>query len=171
MPNGLLPLAGKKALAYHAGQNITHAAIGRGNWDDKQNPPMEDFNGDELKSEIGRITIQEVAYLMADAAGTIQFSGDSNKYRFATELEIADAAADELAPSNQVCFKFVIPQNVANGELVCEIALIYQGETSTAGFATGAQVTDPGHVFYVVNIPGNPLEPDKELERWVRVIM
>jgi hypothetical protein len=171
MPNGLLPLAGKKALAYHAGQNVTHAAIGRGDWADKQNPPMEDFNGDALKDEIGRITISEVAYLMADAEGTIQFSGDSSHYRFATEAEIDDAALEELAPSNQVVFKFIIPENVAVGELVCEIALIYQGTTTTAGFATGGQVTDPGHVFYVVNIPGNPIEPDKELERWVRVIM
>lgn len=170
MPSGMITNIGERALARFLAQNISHAAIGRGNWVDKSNPPGEDYLAEGLTSEIGRIPPSEFAYLIEDVAGTIEFSDDPSTYRLATVQEIADAELRALAPSRHLMVKVLVPANVAVGEAVCEIGLFIGSQTQTAGFAVPAQVTDPGEIAWVGNVPISTLEVDAEFERWIHLL-
>lgn len=173
MPRGLIPLRGKLAHAKHLADHVTHGAVGRGSWADKFNPPLEDFNGAGLTSEIGRVPVKAVRYLVPDPAGTIFFDGDAAAYRYCTQVEVDAAAADPagpLAPSNDVEFEFEIPPNVMNGEVICELGLFLDSTTAVAGYATAAQVTNPGHPVYVCNLPGpDSIYSDKIFNRRCRI--
>jgi hypothetical protein len=172
MSRGLVTERGKRAFVYWLAQHVTHGAVGAGDWPDKFNPPLEDYDGDGLVAEIGRVPILAVRYLVRDPAGTIVFDGDPTTYRYATQTEIDAAAADPdgaTAPSADIEFEFEIPANTINGTIICEIGLFTDSVCSVPGFAVPAQVTTAGQPFYLVNIPADSMYANKVFNRRVRI--
>lgn len=172
---GLLPERAKRRMALLLAQTVTHAAVGRGTWPDLFNPPGEDYLADGLADEIGRIEIDAVRYLIPDPAGPISFDGDPASYRYATAPETAAALADPLgpiAPSADMEFAFVIPQNTITGQVICQVGLFTDSVTAVTGFAAfPGQVTSPGQPLYLVNFSADSIYANKEFDRRVRIDM
>jgi hypothetical protein len=89
MAAGLFTTSGDCALAKFLYDNVSHVAIGSGNWPDPFNPTVEQYNDDALYHEIGRVPVALKQYLMEDPNGTITFLGDGTLYRVATPQEVA----------------------------------------------------------------------------------
>jgi hypothetical protein len=169
MPNGIITDRGKRRTALYWAQHVTHGAFGRPVGTDPFNPPLEDYAATALSDEIGRAPVRAVRYLMADPTGTVLYrlpNGSSDgPYRYATTAEVSAAAAQGLAPSAMVEFEFAMPPNVAVGETYGEIGLLLDAAITATAWATPAQVTTPGTLFYALTLGAKTIEPDEEIVR------
>jgi len=171
MPNGLITELGKRRTAYFWAQQVTHGAFGRPVGDDPFNPPLENYLATGLASEIGRAPIRAVRYLIADPAGAVIYrlpnGSTDGPYRYATPAEIDVAAALGVAPATMVEFEFAMPPNVALGETYGEIGLFLDSAITATDWATPAQVSDPGTLFYSLTLGAKAIEVDEEIVRRV----
>ena len=147
---------GKIAVATYLKTNITHLAVGRGNW--TTTPDVPSFEASGLIDEIGRVPVTSADYLVEDGEGTIEHDGKTWSVT--------------ATPTNTIQIIGVIPINVIVGEEVAEAAFFGDGVSVTGGgYQPVANVSVAGRLFFLENLVGVPIEADQIFTRKLRLTL
>ena len=156
--SSILTRDGKASVATFLMTNITHMAVGRGDWGDVDPPPSPTFEQTTLKDEIGRSPISTYAYLVEDPLGTIIHDEKT--------WSISDV------PTNTIQLVAHIPSGMVVGEKIREMGFFGDGVDVDGGnYQPLANVRDQGHLFIVENLDGMLIGEDQTFTRKFRLTL
>jgi len=156
--SSILTRDGKASVGTFLMTNITHMAVGRGDWGDIPAPPSPTFGQTTLKDEIGRSPISSYNYLVEDPLGAIVH--DEKTWSVSIDA------------TNTIQFVASIPSGMIVGETIREMGFFGDGVDVDGGnYQDFANVRDQGHLFIVENLDGMLIGEDQTFTRKFRLTL